>query len=151
MKAHELRIGNYISLKLAKSNVYDCIVVGIEQDRIYYLPWLKLKPKVDYLYSLYCYVEPIPLTEEWLEKFGFERDEEKRHGECYWVHGGFTNPQAPLFYYVDMFLSAHLGFPGWKNIKIKYVHHLQNLYFALTGEELQIDKNYKNEKQSIVS
>jgi hypothetical protein len=26
----------------------------------------------------------------------------------------------------------------WLDIEIKYVHQLQNLYFALTGEELEI-------------
>jgi hypothetical protein len=31
--------------------------------------------------------------------------------------------------------------PEWMKIKLEYVHQLQNLYFALTGEEITIGGN----------
>ena len=31
--------------------------------------------------------------------------------------------------------------------KVKYLHQLQNLYFALTGEELEIDLRIFNQKE----
>lgn len=63
--------------------------------------------------------EPIPLTEEWLLKFGFNG----------WDKGNYT-----------MILSNG-NFFEFGNIiaqNIKYVHQLQNLYFVLVGEELSI-------------
>jgi hypothetical protein len=80
-------------------------------------------------------LEPIPLTEEWLLKFGFEKN---ILYDGRWHHGGFTNPNAPLFYYSDMSLSGSLLFSGGKQIKIETVNQLQNLYFYLCGEELTI-------------
>jgi hypothetical protein len=70
--------------------------------------------------------EPIPLTEEWLLKFGFEW---KNHGlhKDNWVIRQFGGDWT-------IFLSNEkYNF----DIKLCYVHQLQNLYFALTGEELK--------------
>ena len=57
--------------------------------------------------------KPILLTEEWLERFG----------KIQWLYKDIDE------YFV--------WFNGDK-IYIKFVHTLQNLYFALTGEELKI-------------
>ena len=69
---------------------------------------------------------PIPLTEEWLVKFGF-----KYIGSAptlgineSWNRGNIR---------IEQLQSKELVFHG---LQIKYVHSLQNLYFALTGEEL---------------
>jgi len=75
-----------------------------------------------------CY-KPIPLTEEWLIKFGFE-DNQKVKGVKY-IDGVIA---------IDCIRYGK----GWclandeYHPNIKYVHQLQNLYFALTGEELTI-------------
>lgn len=53
--------------------------------------------------------EPILITEEWLLKFRFNND----HWATEWILYKMPNPTG-----------------------LKYVHQLQNLYFALTGEEL---------------
>lgn len=75
-------------------------------------------------------IEPIPLTKEWLLKFGFERS----------VNGLWKFP-------LEMRSNGRNGFHCFYgnssskrkiNIEIKSVHQLQNLYFALTGEELEI-------------
>lgn len=64
---------------------------------------------------------PIPLTEEWLLKFGFRSD------------GGdlFEKSDIALFFSLDKFYKLD-GF----DLSVKYVHQLQNLYFALIGKEL---------------
>jgi len=67
-----------------------------------------------------CQVKPISLTEEWLLRFGFE-DNKLRLG----VYDICISPPNSAFY-------NGCGFP------CKYVHQLQNLYFALTGDELTI-------------
>lgn len=75
--------------------------------------------------------EPIPLTEEWLERLGFEDlpdwlNEWKK--DIYWL-----NEVGETFQ-----LGIGVTTPKWQRTQIKYVHQLQNLYFALTGEELEI-------------
>jgi hypothetical protein len=75
-----------------------------------------------------CTTEPIPLTEEWLIKFGFETDKIM-----------FWNGVMSMGYYSDGFYYCPTSSIILKRgIEIKYVHQLQNLYFALTGNELTI-------------
>lgn len=74
----------------------------------------------------------IPLTEEWLFKLGFE---------CIFTHDDHH-------YYLE---SLDLGLDrsyqpfgiGQYKLEFEYVHQLQNLYFALTGEELILKNNLK--------
>ena len=75
--------------------------------------------------------KPIPITEEWLQKFGFVRlgNQETWFGRALWnkgvfaiMHGyGTTNGQRTRY----------------NTTEFDYIHQLQNLYFALIGEELK--------------
>lgn len=68
--------------------------------------------------------KPIPLTEEWLLKLGFVK-----HGKYGYFYIDFFVVDLDMngqFYMCD--IDIH--------IVLKHVHQLQNLYFALTGEEL---------------
>tara|TARA_R110000868_G_scaffold326106_1_gene587073 strand:- start:240 stop:593 length:354 start_codon:yes stop_codon:yes gene_type:complete len=81
--------------------------------------------------------EPIPLTEEWLVKFGFVKQKYEMSGCSVFEKGGWRI----AYKYRDDFNEFHLWHtqvspPTWSLCEIKYVHQLQNLYFALTGEEL---------------
>jgi hypothetical protein len=74
--------------------------------------------------------EPIPLTEEWLIKFGFtEEYRSKMHSTFY------TENLSYYFWYENK--RQYASFKG-TDIVCQYVHQLQNLYFALTGEELTL-------------
>lgn len=82
--------------------------------------------------------EPIPLTEEWLVKLGaIDRNKEERDKynfkEINWYFG-FTEAYGDFRIYQMPYFKFYLT--EYKTIEIKYVHQLQNLYFALTGEEL---------------
>jgi len=72
-------------------------------------------------------VEPIPLTEEWMVNLGFD----KKHWPVFFKNGvEFVSEQGIMRYYTH---------PNrW--LDIDYVHELQNLYFALTGKELECSK-----------
>ena len=84
------------------------------------------------------WIEPIPITEEWLLKFGFECIDEVNRGFTKVINDSlreklYCNPSgscaiiSELINYQDfLFMDA----------KINTVHKLQNLYFALTCEEL---------------
>lgn len=70
---------------------------------------------------------PITLNEEWLLNFGFIEIHENNWQDFE------TEVMIDLFNETVSIISAM----PWKQLKhIKYVHQLQNLYFALTGEEL---------------
>ncbi len=66
---------------------------------------------------------PIPLTEDILLKCGFEKA----------LNGWWDKDE--IFSYRD----GYFGFGTNRHTKIDYLHQLQNLYFALTGEELKIN------------
>lgn len=111
----ELRIGNWI-------NDSHC-VVGI------YLDMIETTEDAEML--LEC-IEPVPLTEEWLLTFGFVEN------------NGFFSSNLSTDYYVDYCIKSNTWelylaeYTGIFMLDITYVHQLQNLYFALTGEELEI-------------
>lgn len=123
MKAKELRIGNIVS------------IFGIEQHII-----TELKN------TIYVDLNPIPITEEWLLKFGFtiyfkkwKNDKKEIYliseangiGLCY---NKIDNDWEVWLLNCDYELRFMLR---W----IKHVNQLQNLYFALTGEELKLLKD----------
>lgn len=122
MKPNELRIGNWVTNEADKRPV-QMGGAGICKLHEYRLP------------TEYSPI-PIPLTEEWLLKFGFSEGE---------LTGCFQ---------LDISARISLRFIDGRpncldlvqdNERISmrwgccyYVHQLQNLYFALTGEELAI-------------
>jgi len=71
----------------------------------------------------------IRLTEEWLLRFGFKYVKDKNM--CPAI---FTPCGKGIAY-----KNSHIYFVGvCIEVPILYIHQLQNLYFALTGEELTI-------------
>jgi hypothetical protein len=85
-----------------------------------------------------CLYKPIPLTEEWLLKFGFAFRKMGAGGAVFTRHNGhWYKDDIPYFAgsngkHFDIFLQFGDG------VEIQYVHQFQNLYFALTGEELEM-------------
>jgi hypothetical protein len=80
---------------------------------------------------------PIPITEEWLIKFGFY--EYDRMGENIFFSIKPHNDMNWNLHFNRNILSVSFKDLIWdKSFEIKHVHQLQNLYFALTGEELTI-------------
>jgi hypothetical protein len=114
MEAKELRIGNFITSKSSSTyweiNIDDLILIN--ENPSHYLP--------------------IPITEEWLLKFGFIKDavlfsitENDEHKSVFSIQ--YDN-------HLEVFKIPITGF--W--YEIKYIHQLQNLYFALTNQELTL-------------
>lgn len=76
-------------------------------------------------------VKPIPLTSEWLERFGFERVNDYRYQNYDYMIEVMMNGDKV----VRIRQSDH---ESWPISTIKFVHQAQNLYFALTGKELTL-------------
>ncbi len=115
MKASELRIGNLITYQ---GNLIT--VSGVVNNTIYY----ENGKNFDSNSVSYTPFEPIPLTEDWLLKFGFVNGEKE--------HFSFTKN-------MDLrILGSEADYNGIWFGRLESVHQLQNLYFALTGEELTV-------------
>jgi hypothetical protein len=135
MQANELRLGNWIK----RDSQPDGFLVNAETiNRMYY--------------SGARDEEPIPLTEEWLVKFGFEKENPGTDWES-WTHKldgvglspfkgsrekeniltinntSFKEDESDKGFYIELYYCY---------IHIKHVHQLQNVFFALSGEELTI-------------
>lgn len=78
--------------------------------------------------------EPIPLTEEWLIKLGFWSKYKSTHKQ--WCTKGICIQQAGDTDDEGNEIPTKQEFTYDFKIDIKYVHTLQNLYFALTQKEL---------------
>lgn len=116
MKANELRIGNLVS-----NFGQHCFVMNIYKDNKVELGYFE--DSIGFVRSLDDIdIKPILLTEEWLLNFGFEK-----LGAIVFQCDHFRLLEEDGIFY---FHSAV------RKTEIKFVHQLQNLYFALTGNEL---------------
>lgn len=79
-------------------------------------------------------LKPIPLTEQWLLKFGFENVENESIEFILELEEKFLLS----IIIEDLTWAIGYGFDWSRTFNIKYVHQLQNLYFLLTSEELKL-------------
>mgnify|MGYP000976602942 CR=1 FL=1 len=110
MKASELRIGNLVLDAFGD-------ICDIDFIRICNVEKMKL--------------QPIPITEEWLLKFGFRKDGmyyENAHLQL----SKIISKNGYDCYCTDLDFSVFMT-------ELEHIHQLQNLYFALTGEELTLN------------
>lgn len=131
MDAKELRIGNYVYFPFTKEVVK---ILGINA---YETNSGKIENSISFMNGLNLYCEKldklqaIELTKEQLIDFGWESDYEKYDIICY------INKILDIDNINYIKNKKQFYWNCWENTKdIKYVHELQNLYFALTGEEL---------------
>lgn len=120
LTAKELRIGNYI---YCKGGIIKVTLIG------YYGVQSSINGTTINAKFNTPDLEPIPLTEQWLLDFGFERDVYCNELDlAYFSKGNIS--------FTDV-LPTHIELVDYELSPCDYVHHLQNLYFALTGEELK--------------
>jgi hypothetical protein len=119
MKPAELRIGNLVEYN---RNVVECVDVMCDGINTKYIEGINIG-----------FIQPIPLTEEWLVKFGFEEEKD---------NDGVFGFKLKNFWYINEYQFRLSNFIDTESMvidnKIHHIHQLQNLYFALTGEELTI-------------
>ena len=128
METTELRIGNLVNLML---NHEDFKTIRVDVTDLINIPHGGV-------------YEPIPITEEWLLKFGFEPI--NKHDNTFityadWTHNYFL--QLDVRKGDNKYLILDNSFDdlrAFSMVDIEYVHQLQNLYFALTGNELKYEE-----------
>ena len=122
MKKEELMYGN--KLLFLNEVVTFSHISQIREDGVF---WIKtIESKID---SKSFHFKPIPITEEWLLKFGFFK-----YNNAYVLEKTNENIMNFKFSIWSDFTYNSSEFP----VELKYAHQLQNLYFALTGTHLKL-------------
>jgi len=121
IKANELRIGNLV---FAETGLPSLEVHIIQPHDIY-----------DIDNGVVAF--GISLTEEWLMRLGFGQrytsdPQETRASQCFFICD-FILHNTPDDNYLGFYFYSHDGLMS----NIQYVHQLQNLYYSLTGRELE--------------
>lgn len=142
----ELRIGNYLYYQdeLAHVTMLSRDIDDEYEDTIGFCRhWETTNEIASWNRSLVGNLKRIPLTTEWLEKFGFQWDENRYDGETLIVRRGclelhHDEDQPKTGYSIAIFDDGNITYAGYE---IRFIHQLQNLFFALTGEELTIKES----------
>jgi hypothetical protein len=95
-------------------------------------------------------VNPIELDEDWLHRFGFQKGDNIEHSDAFYVikvvGSDFgINPENGVVWITrgkNCFNNPAL---------IKHVHELQNIYFALSGNELVVSSAVGEKKLKCLS
>lgn len=128
MKAEELRIGNRIENGIVVTiqyieGVWGCIITQST-----------FSSGHDWQFIPEAGLKPIQLTEDWIKRFGF-------------VHeggSGYKSPHNTEYWYFTLrnwFKPNTIARGSTESdgyIGCQYVHQLQNMYFAVTGKELEL-------------
>jgi len=137
MKATELRIGNYVFYNSGEDQgepeKFYCKLDGEDI--------MRMEKNEEYL----GFHEPIPLTPEILEKCGFSDNDYKTGYIGINIKAGGITTEFVLTkpkllgefqnHFCWEFRAGNIPF----FLELEFLHQLQNLYFALTGEELHIN------------
>ncbi len=136
MKAEELRLGNLVS---DKDGVVGKLIEVRLRDGFYYLHVSYIEPKGDEheliltTESGFEFFNPIPISFDFFVKLGIRTSS---------TIGGFERLQIEYIRFEDE-LECWGAYMNDNLIchNLRYVHQIQNLHFALTGEELQFNDN----------
>lgn len=121
----ELRIGNY--LITASTRIF-CIVRSIDDlSKEIHIDTIEDGNVFDTWDMEYQELEPVPISPEILDRAKFSYNFIVYSIGNFWL--------APNDGWYDVYLH---GLSSGISCRIKYLHQLQNLYFALTNQELQI-------------
>jgi len=119
MKRTDVRIGNYIEVENLKTGRKEAAPVN----QMMLINWNEGET---YRYH------PLRITNEWLERFGFELKEtyysKTYHGNKYYV-STMNSMECLIITNDETQIAKH----------VLYIHHLQNIIHALTGEEITAD------------
>ena len=123
MKPEELRIGNYVKVY---RHGEDAEMTNHQIKSIVYINKQGYHVELNdgFVVNSDTGIEPIPLTRELFMSLGFKYNDPASE---YYLNG------VTITYCLDFVFSS-----GWSAKKIKYVHQLQNMYFALKEEELKL-------------
>jgi hypothetical protein len=119
ISVRDLRVGNLFQFPInGKIEYWDICDIHTNPFEVYFTQ------NDQYDYSTHLDDLVIPITGAILLSFGFEYIVDAILSECHYVKGKFILNDEYVLCDID--------------IEVKYVHQLQNLYYVLCGEELEI-------------
>lgn len=126
MKANELKIKNLVNHSIygdCEITALDYEMICIQRNDLDIKEWFDLEN-----------FKPIPLTEKWLKDFGYFIVETNECVEAFKENFRYSIQQVEE--------NVNWFWCDGETVltTIKYVHQLQNLYFALTGTELTLNQ-----------
>ena len=118
MKANELRIGNYVNIEGDVVKVKEIYEKSIHYANGEYEG-----------YATEDFIQPIELTEEVLVRIWFKK-----------IDNGIFRRKIGFYALIfnGVMLNIFDGVTGVLEIKCEYLHQLQNAYYCLTNEELEV-------------
>ena len=127
MEANEVRKGNLVDFRGQTETVYQIRNSGV--------CFFRGTTKTGIITQSYTWeaIKPIPLTEEWLLKFGF------RHIMNNWYNIHANNNTFNVYLFDE--IGYRVEIVSQSIAVLKYTHQLQNLFFCLCGEELMLKDN----------
>lgn len=139
LKNTELRIGNLVHYPNynndGENKVFRVRDIYTDDDKISLTNGIVMLPS-----SRLEYIQPIPISEEMLLKLGFIKGKSKFGDDYMLIRDNFE-----IYFVVEHWVDAEEG-SKWQNhwfikytikpFNIMYIHELQNLFFAMTGQEL---------------
>ncbi|MDJ1469534.1 hypothetical protein QNI19_11100 [Cytophagaceae bacterium DM2B3-1] len=130
--SRELRIGNLVLVpELWENQFFNVLELYSEECSV--SPTVKAESRI----ASYRILQPIPITSPLLENFGFTMEKHshlsltnyfilRQGAQCLYLNAQLqpiSSPSVPVFVV---------------NYRIEYFHQLQNVFFAITGQELSI-------------
>jgi|SRR5580704_15183167 hypothetical protein len=136
----ELRMGNWLYFKTAPTGIFEFHQV-VSTDpaavKISNHPFPSVKAQENFPGCVeYRHIDPIPLTSVILEALGFKINRASFNYSESSSHEQTIITYSKGWFMLVYYSTGEFSFMGWQ--KFKYVHNLQNLYYELTGEELEI-------------
>ena len=142
MELKDLRIGNIVCLIDRTQQIHMPIQVApmfvwiiepfevvVRPIKYFNTPYLTEINMPDEFKMKGCDVTGIPINEEWLKKLGGKAENHIKGETQYSLNG-----------YIDVYCYEGKFTFEPTSTRINYVHELQNIYFALTGKELEYNK-----------
>jgi len=125
MKQTDFRLGNLI--------MYDRVVNKIASLNTSFDTLDIETPQGNIIHTRLEFIKRIPISTEWLEKLGFERLPENDFGDILYAKTNYSEDYTMVIqvdgnYFYDKELKR----------RMHYIDDLQNLYFYLSFEELEI-------------
>lgn len=136
------RIGNFVKARTTYDEYNVVKEIGFsDNQRGYYLRLEGVNHGVWLEHNGENLILGIPITEEWLVNFGFEKGFYYKKG-CLKLSTG--SKRTLVRYVISNSESVSIA-------TIQYIHELQNLYFAITGAELELKNDVKKRIKNKIS
>lgn len=124
IEAKELRVGNKLQYYIGED--------GCEWEETT-IDWQDIKWATEENENFNKVHKPIPITEDILLRMGFVKEPNASKTNDLFIHGILSLAKREGDYSCAIHTLLTYPLP----VKVKYVHQLQNLFHALTGQELE--------------